>query len=526
MNRVSETDTKELTPPTMRTQLNDWLMAKSSPELFLEQWALITDPQEMGTFPFLLWDFQKELVGKFQESKFLIVLKARQLGISWLVAGYALWLAMFHENANILMLSKGEKEAGQLLLKARFIYDHLPLHLQAKKLKWNDSQVVFAGNRLSEKRWSQGSRITALPATKEAARSETATVVIADEWAFHPYAEDNFIAFQPTIDRGGRLIAVSTANGIGTFFHGVWSKAELQENDFIPIFLPWYLHPERDEDWYQRTRKNYPEGTQKWFQEYPANTAEAFVSAGGCVFDLSSLIHYMDNTVRSFINVDIESIPPHCHPIVEDLTRRQILKVWEFPRPGAKYVAGCDPAEGLPKRDYSVTMLFNVGTGQQAAELRCHDDLDIFAGDTYQLCRAYNSAFLCVERNNHGHTVIHILSNDLGYDTFLYRHKEFDSKVKKHVGRLGWPSSTRTKNKWIDDLVGGVRDLSITIHDRAWVEEAKGFVRLASGTAGAIGSGKDDRITATGLALEMFGIGPQVAKPMRSYRKRVFRHGH
>lgn len=526
MNRALETADRGPSPPTMTDQLKDWLLAKSSPETFLEQWALITDPQQLGTFPFLLWDFQKELLGKFQEHKLLIVLKARQLGVSWLIAGYALWLAMFHENANVLMLSKGEKEAAQLLSKARFIYDHLPTHLQAKKLKWNDGQALFAGKRLSEKRWSEGSRITALPATREAARSETATVVIADEWAFHPYAEENFIAFQPTIDRGGKLIAVSTANGIGTFFHGVWSKAELQENDFLPIFLPWHLHPERDEDWYVRTRRNYPEGTQKWFQEYPADTTEAFVSAGGCVFDLSSLIHYMDNTVRNFLNVNVDNMPPHLNPIVEDLTRRNILRVWEYPRPGAKYVAGSDPAEGLPKGDYSVTMIFNVGTGMQAAELRSRDDLDIFAGDTYQLCKAYNSAFLCVERNNHGHTVLHILANDLGYEDNLYRHKEFDSKTKTTVGRLGWPASIRTKNKWIDDLVGSVRDLSITIHDRAWVEEAKGFVRKDNGSAGAIGTGKDDRITATGLALEMFGIGPKMAKPIRSYRKRAFRRGH
>ena len=423
------------------------------------------------------------------------------------------------------MLSMGEKEAATLLGKSKFIYDHLPTHLQAKVLKWNEGQVVFAGKRINQKRWSEGSKITALPATKDAARSETASVVIADEWAFHPYAPENFMAFQPTIDRGGKLIAISTANGIGTFFHDVWQKAEAGENDFKPVFLPWSLHPERDQQWYDHTRTNYPDDAQKWYQEYPATTTEAFVSAGGCIFPLDSLVYFMENTVRPHLNTSKEVLPPAVHPAIYKLTQKEVLKIWEYPRPYAKYVVGVDPAEGLPKKDFSVAMVFNVSTGAQVAELRCREDLDVFSGDTYQLCVAYNNAFCCVERNNHGHTVLHILSNELDYTDYLYHHKEFDSVSKKHTGRLGWPSSRRTKNKWIDDLVGAVRDHAIEIRDRGWVEEAKGFVRLESGSAGAIGSGKDDRITATGLALEMFTMTPKLAKPVRSFVKRAFRRG-
>src|SRR6266540_4231305 len=111
--------------------------------------------------------------------------------------------AKFHDGANVLMLSKRQDEASALLVKARFLERSLPDWLRTAAGKSNDSTLEFA---------DRGSKISALPSNEDAGRSEAATLVLLDEHAFHQYAEDNF-AVKPTIDAGGRLVIVSTANG-------------------------------------------------------------------------------------------------------------------------------------------------------------------------------------------------------------------------------------------------------------------------------------------------------------------------
>jgi hypothetical protein len=47
-------------------------------------------------------------------------------------------------------------------------------------------------------------------------------------------------------------LLLSTPYGTGNWFHQTWVRAESQENDFLPIKLPWYVHPERNEEWRKR----------------------------------------------------------------------------------------------------------------------------------------------------------------------------------------------------------------------------------------------------------------------------------
>jgi len=247
------------------------------------------------------------LLDLWESARACIILKARQLGISWLAAGYALWTAMFHDNANVLLLSKREDEAQKLLDKVKVIYDKLPAWLRAPEFARNNATLIFAGSKTPDGRLTKGSRITALPATEDAGRSETGSLVIADEWAFHPYAATNYSAFRPAIAAGSaKFIGISTANGIGTFFHEMWVNAKRGQSGFAHQFIPWNSHPDRDEAWYKRERANYPSAMQEFYQEYPATEDEAFIAAGGCVFDLDSLTFYMEEVVRE--PLDLEAI--------------------------------------------------------------------------------------------------------------------------------------------------------------------------------------------------------------------------
>ena len=77
---------------------------------------------------------------------------------------------------------------------------------------------------------------------------------LIDEAAFIDNIEETFTAAQQTLATGGQCMALSTPNGIGNWFHLTWERAESGENSFLPIRLPWTVHPERDQSLERSTR--------------------------------------------------------------------------------------------------------------------------------------------------------------------------------------------------------------------------------------------------------------------------------
>ncbi len=168
--------------------------------------------------PFRLWPSQIGVVWALMLQRLIIILKARQLGISWICCGYVLWRCLFQPGQLVLLFSKSQDDADELLRRVKVLYERLPEWLlRACPSVVKDNTTVLA--------WSNGSRVRSLPATKSAGRSLTASVVVLDEAAFLVWADVLYGALKPTIDGGGQLIILSTANGIGNLFHRLWTRA-------------------------------------------------------------------------------------------------------------------------------------------------------------------------------------------------------------------------------------------------------------------------------------------------------------
>jgi hypothetical protein len=90
-----------------------------------------------------------------------------------------------------------------------------------------------------------------LPSTPNAGHGETAALVILDEFSRQEYAQETWKACLPTTQKeGGRVVVISTGNGRGAnFFYQLWANAD--EYGLAKRFLPWSLHPDRDEAWYE-----------------------------------------------------------------------------------------------------------------------------------------------------------------------------------------------------------------------------------------------------------------------------------
>jgi hypothetical protein len=231
------------TPDLKQIIRQEFVRCVADPVHFMRKYCYIQHPQR-GRILFNLYPFQEKVLTHFQNNPYSIVLKSRQLGISTLGAGYALWLMLFHKDKNVLTLATTQATARNLVSKVQFMYENLPSWLTVPSVE---------DNKLSL-RLTNGSKIQAKSSNSDSARSEAVSLLLIDEAAFIDNIGETWASAQQTLATGGGAIVLSTPYGTGNWFHQTWVRAESRENDFLPIKLPWYVHPERDQAW--RTRQD------------------------------------------------------------------------------------------------------------------------------------------------------------------------------------------------------------------------------------------------------------------------------
>ncbi|HRN71175.1 MAG TPA: hypothetical protein PLS49_08405, partial [Candidatus Woesebacteria bacterium] len=144
-----------------------------SVQYFLSKYCYIQHPIRGKTL-FIPYKYQADSLKEFTEHDYNIVLKGRQLGFSTLVAGYALWLMLFHKDKNILVIATKQDTAKNLVTKVRYMHANLPVWLRGTCVEDNKLSMRFAN----------GSQIKAVARSKDAGRSEALSLLILDEAAF------------------------------------------------------------------------------------------------------------------------------------------------------------------------------------------------------------------------------------------------------------------------------------------------------------------------------------------------------
>ena len=277
--------TKELVKKLPPEALNYAIWEKSC-EKFIEEAIHIEDRDTEGlAIPFELWPKQKEALQRFVEERLVIVMKARQLGLTWLALSYALWRMIFQPGYSVIGLSQRESDAKELIRRMKFILRYLPDWLvvegrkNAGKIK-NSTHKYYEDTVMSitiNHPEGEPSTFQVMSSSPDSGRSFTANAVILDEWAYQQWAKEVFDSAYPTINRptGGQVLGLST-NERGTLFEEQFQKAIRGEGVFTPVFLPWYSDPRRTEEWYEETKKALPHSI---MQQYPSTPEEA-MSAG------------------------------------------------------------------------------------------------------------------------------------------------------------------------------------------------------------------------------------------------------
>lgn len=274
-------------------------------EYFFDHYARIEDrDSEEVVVPFKLWKEQREALRSIHEHRLNIILKARQLGITWLALNYAAWSIATTPGSVVVALSKTEEDGKELIRRICVIFDAMPELVRREE--WYGARLESAA-MTATLTFPNGlqSVIKAFPAAPGAGRSFTANMVILDEWAFQQYAREIWGAAYPTINRptGGKVIGLSTIKR-GSLFEELWCG---EDNGFNKIFIPWYADPRRDEKWYQQTKNAI--GEDLLMAEYPATPEEALTVPGGAFFpEVKDSIHLTDwmpdEPITRYISLD------------------------------------------------------------------------------------------------------------------------------------------------------------------------------------------------------------------------------
>lgn len=433
-----------------------------------------------GTMPFHLWPAQTQVLWSFLCERLVLILKARQLGISWLCCGYALWLCLFQPGKVVLCFSKGQGDANELLRRVKVLYERLPAWIR-------DACPNVTTDNSTRLGFDNESRVESHPATQGAGRGLTASLVILDEAAHLVWATALYTALKPVIDGGGQFIILSTANGIGNLFHRLWTKAAGKLNKFCTIFLPWWSRPGRDAAWY---RAMVDESAEPALvpQEYPGSANEAFVSTGRVRFAAKWVQGQLGN-IRAAL--DVALVPSLPRGLRDAQERGEGVYIYTPPQPGRKYLTGADVAEGLENRDCSAAVVIDAESWEEVACLHGHWEPDEYGLLLLALATWYD-ADLAIERNNHGHTVIAAIKAAGGLKRVL---KALDDD------RPGWVTNQKTKPLSINLLAESLRDVLPKVRTAAAIDEMQIYQVLKNGGTGAPSGYHDDLVMAWAIAL-------------------------
>jgi len=469
-----------LTPGTISPSFKDivkseYIKCAQDPIYFCRKYYYIQHPTK-GRMLFNLYPFQEAVLKQFQKGDYLIINKSRQLGISTLVSAFSLWLMIFHKDKNILVIATTQDTAKNLITKVRFSYDQLPSWMRLKHTENNKLLLKLVN----------GSQVQAKAATDNAARSEAVTLLVIDEAAFIERIDDIFTGAQQTLATGGHCVALSSPNGTGNWFYREFTRAQEKKNNFIPLLLPWTVHPERDQEW--RNKQDRELGVKAAAQECDAD----FITSGESVIETDVLNYYVKNIAR------------------EPLERRGIngeYWLWEMPDYSRSYALIADVARG-DGADYSTFHVFDIEACRQVAEFQSQVSTKDFANIIHAACVEWNNALCVVENASIGWDVLGRLI-DKEYKNIYYSPKmdnmgdssQYLSKYNSGQGMVaGFSMTLKTRPLVVLKLISYMNEYSVEILSKRSMEEIRTFI-YKNGRPQAQQGHNDDLVMPIGIFL-------------------------
>ncbi len=499
----------------------------NEPKIYIEQNLWIKTKEgnlaqlKLNTPQNLIYERIREIKARGKPIR-IIILKARQEGVSTLCEGLIFERTARHENTHALIVAHEPESTDNIFQMSKLFYDML----KRKPMRRYDNkkQMVFENPNEETRGRDPGlrSRMVISTASKtKIGRGLTLQCFHGSEIAFWENAKELMTSVMQAIPDHPNTMAFleSTANGMGgdgEYFYNMVQDTLAKRNDFELIFLPWFLMPEYsmrfesegdkkkfadvlDEyekdiqkrlsitleqlNWRRWAIKNKCGGdVEKFKQEYPATVEEAFIASSKLVIPKQYI-----EAQRKFVREPIR--------MLDDILIYEDLK-WNH-----YYSLGADPSEGVGRDESSFTV-FDRMTGREVAHYANNQIApDLFARKMIKAAEYFNNAILVPEINAHGLTTLNELQK-LGYSN-IFRQRYFDHVSKEWTQRLGWKTSKISKPLMVDEFIQALREEEVGLSTAATVSQMLAFVHTDEPDRHGMGAEtgqKDDLLISAMLA--------------------------
>jgi len=395
-------------------------------------------------------------------------------------AAFLLWYGIFNFDKTVLIASRANDHAMEMIERIRFAYEHLPFWLKpgVRDDGWNKHTLGF----------DNGTRIMSTATAGNSGRGYSISLLYLDEFAFvAPNIQDEFwTSISPTLATGGKCVMTSTPNGDMDIYSKIWRGANIPDSDpnskcghngFRAIRVYWDEPPGRGEVFKEKEIAKI--GERQWMQEYEC----VFLSSDALL--INSL--YLANQT----------------PIMEKIRPLKVINdvvFYKEPNNNGTYLVGVDPATGSGE-DYSVITVFEFPALRQIAEYRSNtmstnELYGVLKNLLNFLEKMHNLVYFSVENNGVGEGVISLYEADEKPPNT----SEFISEEGK--GKRGLTTTNKNKMKACVNLKEMYERGSLSILSPILFAELKGFIRSKGSYAAQAGS-TDDCISAAIIVMRL-----------------------
>lgn len=453
----------------------------------------------------------------------IVILKARQLGMSTFVQAFLLWKAITRPGHNCLVVAHQEDASSELFSKIEMMYRLLPdeLHSELENIRETQKKgkkLGFAGE-LNSLLYVDTANNPAL------GRGQTFQHVHLSELAFYAKPDEIMFGLNQSVPYkpDTTIIVESTANGLGNYFNSLWERSEEPDSGWVGLFLPWIdepgyrlpvpddfvLTPEErklkkkyklDDEQLAWRRQQILDGCdgdeEKFKQENPIDPQEAFLISGRPYFNRDALAHYRKQAKEplregTFVIKNGKAV------FVDEVDGP--WRIWKKPQKGKSYVIGSDISGGSA-RDYSSAHVLDANALDVVATFKGKIDPHEMGRQLKWMGLAYNTALIAPERNGEGRATVLKLVNDLHYPRMFFHHTEeqWGGGVQSS---WGWSTNSRTRPAMIGQLNELLKERRLKLYDDRTCDDLDTFVRVDTAKIAAAARGAwDDMVMSLAIA--------------------------
>jgi len=427
--------------------IQEYIKCAADPIYFIENYCYIVT-LDFGLKLFKLYDCQKKKVEIIHSNRRVILMEGRQQGKTTTSAAYILWYTLFQANKTVAILANKATAAREVLDRYQTMYELLPRWMQQGVTGWNKGDIEL----------ENGSKVFTAATTASGIRGKSVNMLYVDEAAIIPnnVAEQFFTSVYPTISAGQttKILMSSTPLGYNHFWK-YWTDAEKGRNGFVPLFIPYWEIPGRDEAWAAEQKAQL--GELKYTQEVLCN----FLGSSLTLIKADVIARMSpDNIIHSKDGLDI----------------------YEKPSAGHTYCMVCDVAKGVGG-DYSSFQIIDITETPYRVVGKYRDNQIspiLYPSVIYKVGKEYNHAYVLLEINI-SEQVAHILYSEMEYENILFvtRHTMGQTVSGGFGGgktQLGVVTDKKIKRIGCHNFKALVEENKLIINDADTISEISTFI--------------------------------------------------